>query len=366
MKVFISLLITAIVAASCNPLSKESVPVVKYASENITLKLGDQVVNVKLPSESLTGNDTIRLSAYYYDSMFALYTDIDFLEHKIPLDTTILVKLIKETHPPLVFAVKNGLDMEALQFNQSGRNSELRFKYDEDINSPYLKKLRSEYPIDSLAALGSTELEKARIIATWVHGLWEYEEWNEPTNRDALYILEKLKEDFPLRSIEYGVVTKACLNAIGLKSRILSLQAKDIVKGSSGARHVVIEVFLNELDKWIMIDPKCDMITFYHDIPLNAVELQQAITNRQDIKMLTSEEDAEEIYIPWIYSYLYYFVIPFDNRENIPPHERLRINHRTNLLLVPFGAKEPTVFQEPYPIDNCIYTHSLEDFYRKP
>ncbi|MCD7900703.1 MAG: transglutaminase-like domain-containing protein [Bacteroides sp.] len=366
MKAFISLLITAIVAASCNPTSKESVPVVKYASEKIAIKFGDQVFDDEIPSEDLTGNDTIHLRTYNKDFVFGLYTDIDSLERKIPLNTTFLVKLVKETHPPLVFAVKNGLDMEALQFDQSGRNSELRFKYDEDINSPYLKKLRSECPIDSLAALGSTELDKARIIATWVHGLWEHDGWNEPQKSDALYILEQVKKGQRFRCVEYGVVTTACLNAIGLKSRTLALRTKDAETRPSGAGHVLMEVFINELDKWIMIDPQYDMITFSNGIPLNAVELQQAITDGHDINMVTSEEAGKSMYISWIYPYLYYFVISFDNRENISSKERLRINDKTDLMLVPLGAKEPTVFQQKYPIDYCVYTHSLEDFYHKP
>ncbi|MDR2026793.1 MAG: transglutaminase-like domain-containing protein, partial [Prevotellaceae bacterium] len=208
------------------------------------------------------------------------------------------------------------LQYETLQFDASGRNNEIQFKYNEDANTLYLQKLRAEYPVDSLAALGSSKLEKARIIASWVHGLWEHDGWNEPEKRDALYILDEVKKGRRFRCVEYGIVTTACLNAVGLKSRTLALKTKDVETKSSGAGHVVMEVFINDLDKWVMIDTQFDMITLSGGIPLNAVELQQAITERKDIEMLTTEDEAKVTYISWIYPYLYYFSFPFDNREN--------------------------------------------------
>jgi hypothetical protein len=35
-------------------------------------------------------------------------------------------------------------------------------------------------------------------------------------------------------------------------------------------------------------------------------------------------------------------------------------------MLVPLGAKNPTVFQIKYPLDYLIYTNSLKDFYQIP
>lgn len=360
-------LLTIILLVSCNTKSKQKEDFnLTYSSEEITLRLGEQVFTEEIPSADLSGNDTIFLNGYNDNFMFGVFTDMDSVERKMPINTTLTVNLLKENCPPLVIVMKNGLELEVLSFDKNNSNNDLRFKYDEDLNSPYLKKLRSEYPIDSLANLGKTELDKARIIATWVHGLWEHDGWNEPEKNDAIYILEEVKKGQRFRCVEYGVVTTACLNAIGLKSRTLSLRTKDVETRPSGAGHVLMEVFINELDKWVMIDPQYDMITLSNGVPLNAVELQQAITEGQKIEMLTSEEGAKTIYISWIYPYLYYFSCNFDNRENIESKDKLLINDKRALMLVPIGASEPTVFQQKYPIDYCIYTHSIEDFYRRP
>jgi hypothetical protein len=62
--------------------------------------------------------------------------------------------------------------------------------------------------------------------------------------------------------------------------------------------------------------------------------------------------------------YLYYFDIPFDNRMENP--DRLKIEGKSKLMLVPLGAKNPKVFQFTGTINNCLYTNSLTDFYRTP
>lgn len=357
--VFISVFLSCIQLNAGNP-------VVRYSSGKITLKISDKMYNEVIPVEQLSGNDTIKLNVNDKRLEFGIYTDMDSLVQVIPLHTTLILNLIKEGLPPLWVAVKNGLDTEMIQFDRNSTHSDITFKYDENMNSEYLQKLRAGYPIDSLANLGRTDFEKARILATWVHGLWEHDGWNEPKQRDALYILDEVKKGQRFRCVEYGIVTTACLNAIGLKSRTLALKTKDVETSSSGAGHVLMEFYLNDLNKWVMIDPQFDMITLSEGIPLNAVELQQAITEGKDIEMITSEKESESMYLSWLYPYLYYFSVPFDNRENIGPDQRHTVDGKRELMLVPLGVKEPTVFQRKYPISNCIYTHSLKDFYRKP
>ncbi|MDR1054268.1 MAG: hypothetical protein LBL90_00170 [Prevotellaceae bacterium] len=85
--------------------------------------------------------------------------------------------------------------------------------------------------------------------------------------------------------MEYGIVTTACLNSIGIKSRIFALKTKDSEIRPYGAGHVLLEVFLNDLDKWIMVDPQWDIIVYIDGMTLNTVELQDAVTNRKDIKL---------------------------------------------------------------------------------
>lgn len=364
-KVFFISFFTILLASGQNQ-SKQEMPTVTTTSNMVTLQLGKQIIHKEISFEEFSeGGDTIYLDANANNYTFGIYTDIDTLKQIVPINTSFIFRLVKDNNPPLVIVVKNELDITFLEFGNT-INDQLSFIYEDDINSPYLQQLRNEYPIDSLAALGNTDLEKVRHITSWVHGLWKHDGMNEPEKRDALYILEEVKKGRRFRCVEYGIVASACLNAIGLKSRTLALKTKDVETTPSGAGHVLMEVFLNDQKKWIMIDSQFDMIAHINNVPLNAVELQQAISENKSIDFWTTEEDDKSMYIPWIYPYLYYFSFSFDNRENIPPGQRFLINDKSDIMLVPIGAKEPTVFQQKYPINYCIYTNSLGDFYREP
>lgn len=197
-----------------------------------------------------------------------------------------------------------------------------------------------------------------------MHDQWRHSGNNVPKKHDAITILEEAQTGKSFRFVEYSIVTTACLNAIGLKSRVLALKTKDVETRKSGAGHVVSEVFLTNLNKWVMIDGQWDAMPVLNNIPLNAVEFQRAIAEKyQQLELRTSSGVSKRFYIDWIYQYLYYFDIMFDNRQGTDI-DILKINGKRKLMLVPLNAKKPIVFQIKHKIDSCVYTHSLNDFYR--
>ena len=115
-----------------------------------------------------------------------------------------------------------------------------------------------------------------------------------------------------------------------------------------------------------MLDSQWDAMPVLKGKPLNAVEFQNAIVKdyeQLEIKSLSST--GKRTYTNWIAPYLYYFDVKFDNREG-EVQDRLEVSGKKSLMLVPSGAKNPSVFQKQWPIEHCIYTNSLVDFYAKP
>lgn len=347
--------------AQCN-----DIQTLKANSETVKLIVNGAISEESIPFSEIK-SDTIRIPINLNPLNFAFYTDTDSIKAKIPVDTKLTFKVLKSGKKPLILVIHNGIDANEIAFDTINKNNNLQFVYETGINNPYLQKLKSDYPIDSIASDGKTDLEKVRNISSWVHGLWKHDGYNTPKQNDALYILDEVKKGQRFRCVEYGIVTTACLNAIGLPSRTLSLKTKEVETTPSGAGHVVMEVFLKDINKWVMVDPQWDAIVCLNNVPLNAVELQDAITKRKNIQILTSEEELDESqYQAWIYPYLYYFSYKFDNRENTTKDNRIAINSKSDIMLVPTEAKVPTIFQINSPIDYCIYTHSLLDFYNSP
>jgi hypothetical protein len=232
-----------------------------------------------------------------------------------------------------------------------------------DYNDSYLKELREKYRLKELVSNANGTLSVIEKITNWVHHLWEHDGENEPSNPDPLSILEEVSKGKRFRCVEYSIVLTGCLNALGIYSRKLALKTKDCETREIGAGHVVAECFVPELNKWIMVDPQVNAIVFANGIPLNAVELAEAIHDGKKIDIPKAQNREQvETYLNFISPYLYYFSVKFDNRENVI----VDYNLTEQLMLIPLGAKKPTIFQKKYPIGNLTFTHSLNDFYKNP
>ena len=244
------------------------------------------------------------------------------------------------------------------------------FIFSDTTNNEYLRKFRNEYKIEELTIEAETDLEKIFIVLNWTNSRWEHSGSNTPKKSDAFTILEEAKSGKKFRCVEYGIVAATALNSIGIPARTLGLKTKDVEETRHGAGHVVTEVYLNDLKKWIFIDGQKNLIPFLDNKPLNAVEFQKAIFfNKEKIQLRSinkvADKNDSESYIKWVGPYLYYFDASFDNRKDYKIN-RIKCNDKSRLMLAPKGAENPQVFQRKYPMDYLIYTNSYKDFYKEP
>lgn len=257
-----------------------------------------------------------------------------------------------------------------ISFSHESPNPLYEFYYPDTLENDYLSKLRKQYGIDDLVKGQKGDLEKIKSVLNWTNKQWEHNGSNKPSKQDALTILKEAHEGKQFRCVEYGIVATTALNSIGIPARTLGLKTQDVEKVMSGAGHVVSEVYSKEFEKWIFIDPQSNIIPTLNGIPLNGVEFQKEIYKKNEkLKLVNkqgelSTEDSEK-YINWVGKYLFYFDVLFDQKT--PNSSNVKnINGMTKLTLVPVGHKEPRIFQRKNKIDYSYYTHSLNDFYRKP
>ncbi|MGQ8336154.1 transglutaminase-like domain-containing protein [Sunxiuqinia sp. A32] len=260
--------------------------------------------------------------------------------------------------------------MKEITFTEESPNTAYHFYYSDTLNHSYLRELRQKYKLDNLAATASSEMEKIKAILNWSSSQWSHNGSNSPSNADALTILKEAKNGSQFRCVEYGILASACLNSVGLRSRVLGLKTRDVEKVKKGAAHVVTEVYSKKYNKWIFIDPQFNILPTKNGTPLNAVEFQKAIlSGKEDIELVNIngavDADFSENYLQWIGKYLYYFDVLFDQRIGYELDYK-DFDGKTKLMLVPAEAENPTVFQRNNKINYCIYTNSISDFYRNP
>ncbi len=296
----------------------------------------------------------------------SIHTKVDSLNFLIDSENPQRFFILNDTIYTLITIQGAQSELHTLSFDTDSTSRDIVFWYEQNDNNKYLQLLRSKFPIDSLLEGVKTDMDKTLRVMNWVHNQWQHDGNNEPRKNDAISILEEVKEGKNFRCVEYAIVASACLNAVGLKARTIGLKIKDVETTEYGAGHVATEVFLNDMNKWAFVDVQFNTMPVLNGIPLNAVEFQQTINNQADqieIKSLTKLLPAS-LYLGWIYPYLYYFDVDFDNREGVD--QKQKIDGKSSLMLVPLGAKTPTVFQIKYPLENFKYTNSLADFYTKP
>jgi len=229
-----------------------------------------------------------------------------------------------------------------------------------------LEELRTKYGLGNLTEQANSDMEKAMILLNWTANRWKHNGSNRPKKNDALSILAEVDEGKSFRCVEYGIVLAATLNSIGIPARTLELKTRDVETTKYDAGHVVSEAYLSQFNKWVFMDGQVNYIPFLNGIPLNAVEYQNAVVNHRgqlELRSITgtlSKRQANK-QIKWVSKYLFYFDTVFDCSKS-----REECRGKRKLMLVPLDAKNPTIFQIEYKIDNCIYTNRLKDFYREP
>lgn len=256
-----------------------------------------------------------------------------------------------------------------------------------DPASPYLTELRVKYNLDRLTSACRDDVEKTLVVMNWVNHLWRHNGSNLPAKNDPLSILEEVMEHKKqFRCVEYATVTAGCLNALGITARHLELKTTDVETRPVSAGHLVVEVYLSALNKWVMIDPQFNLMPVWNGLPLNAVEFQQVLVEKRGklqfwsmdelcldnaftgssfgvVEPTTGDEVGEYAreYLEFIEQYLFYFDTSFTNcrwATDLPLEGRI--------MLVPLGAKNPTIFQIKYPLEVALYTNNYDQFYSVP
>ena len=256
-----------------------------------------------------------------------------------------------------------------IKFDETSANESYQFVYQDTVNSPELEMLLSLYALDKIVEEEEKEMDKILQLLQWTNSRWEHSGSNKPSESNTLTILKEAESGKKFRCVEYGIVLKSVLASNGFKARTLSLKTRDVEKVRLGAGHVLTEVWSNTYNKWFMLDAQFNIIPTQENIPLNAVELQNAIIQGSDFRLTDSNGEISskrrKKYLNFISHYLYYFDYKFDQRE-IEYDSLFKVNDKAVLMLVPLGAKNPSIFQRKYEMDFLEYTHSLNDFYRKP
>lgn len=168
---------------------------------------------------------------------------------------------------------------------------ELEFEYVYDGN---LRTLIDEF--DLLSVIGeSNQWEQVKNMLKWVSDtfIWDGSTMEIPDRKNARTIAE-LGAKNGTNCWLLSVMMAEFLLAIGYKARFvrcLPFNYKD------GDCHVVVHVFINELNKWVMVDPSFNGYVLNQDqVPMSLMEFRQAVINDDVIIVNTDLNENGETF----------------------------------------------------------------------
>jgi hypothetical protein len=151
----------------------------------------------------------------------------------------------------------------------------------ERLDHPGLAELRAREKLDEVIAPGKDEWEKMRLLCDWANSQWKNGRPDPYPPWDANIILSMIRAgETGGFCAQYAVVfCQACLS-LGWQARYVELNPKK--KGQGG--HFLTEVWSNQYNKWIVLDPllDCHFELSTNPLPLSALEVREALIKGGD------------------------------------------------------------------------------------
>ncbi len=311
-------------------------------------------------------NDVLTIRSYGKNTLFKFRTDSDSISIRLkPGEQSSFCVVMPDKSTARTTVKATWFEPESLSFNRKEPET-TPIVYTNQADGPYLEALKSAYPLDDALKNWTSELEKLKAITNWTHNRWPHNGNTMPEKSDGLSILKEAEAGGTFPCFAYATVLKDQLAVAGFKARVIGLKTKDAKKSKAPPGHVANEVYLQDFNKWVFVDAQFNVIPVLKGKPLNAVELQQAISeNYYDLQFLSLGKANKRQYVDFVYPYLYYMDIHIDNSYS--KVKSTSVDGKSKLMLVPEGAKNLTKINFwNMTIDYCVYTHSLNKFYAKP
>ncbi|MHB0878544.1 MAG: transglutaminase domain-containing protein [Anaerolineae bacterium] len=148
-----------------------------------------------------------------------------------------------------------------------------------DPNDERMAALRQEFGLEQVVAGAESEFEGFLALKRWVRSRWNHG-WCRTEVKDGLDILRAAAEGKQFQCGHFAMTYVDCARALGWPARLTGISVasceapRDYQIGNIG--HAIVEIWSNELEKWVALDPDVNVYYRRSGVPLNAVEIRDA------------------------------------------------------------------------------------------
>jgi hypothetical protein len=177
-----------------------------------------------------------------------------------------------------MFNVYSGLLKMCDEFRDDGLDVKIQYLFDSDY-----QELHKTYNLNDIAGCGN-DFDKAVNLLGWISSnVYHCGAFCKDIKDSATVILDYafckgLEKGINCRYL--SIALTECLLAVGIKARtiyIMPFSPYDL------DNHVVCEVWIDELNKWVMIDPTYNLYAIHNDTKLSVIELRRLLANHKEV-----------------------------------------------------------------------------------
>lgn len=228
------------------------------------------------------------------------------------------------------------------------------FVYFNATNDAGLNELFIKYHLSSY--VGEQTFEKALFFMEWVCNRLFYKEMAQYDGRqNAIQILNFCKSNrVTVNCLCHATVVSEILLALNYKVKKIYALSFDLLPNEN---HVILDVFMADLNKWVMLDPSiCSYLTDFNDVPLSVREIRENLI--QEKKMYISNynklykyfnptkesmisSDDMDCYMAYLYKDFFRFVVSLSQHSD-------SIVTTDDIMLLPTGYLRSNMIIENY------------------
>lgn len=242
-----------------NPVfSQNSIPVIQANSKSVDIKVGNKLFEKKWTIMPELNPDVYDVETI--GKIVTFYTDIDSIsvkiDNKTKFDFVILLNKKDSAYTqikyrvPYLVTLKKAKEYDEIQIRELPDFTYL------DSSNIYLKRIRKDFNLDSIAGKGN-EVSKLLNVMSWVHNIVKHDGGsNNPALKNAIDLVKVCKtENRGINCRMMATILNECYLSMGYKSRMITCMPKPLEFNDC---HVINSVFLKEFNKWIWLDPTFD------------------------------------------------------------------------------------------------------------
>jgi len=183
----------------------------------------------------------------------------------------------------------------------------------DEFSHPKFVELRDKFKLAEIIKPGKTEFDKMLLMLDWVSKRWRHHSSNIGEDQNALAILNAAEKGERFRCVEFSIVFANCMTALGYPARTIALQREGVSLSSSN--HVCAEIWSNQFQKWVVVDPQNNGYWKSGETILNADECRNlyAAGREDEMEFIIQDKtaDVDRLKKQWIF---YFFHIKFPER----------------------------------------------------